>query len=222
MDDLDLVADWLTTFNRQAQPYQGPWDSARRLECIEQPLAAYQAAFGVTPGEDSLFDRVRRQACALVGVFLPSVWVHWGFEERNIFRDGQAIHVVDWEGASPGPPLYDLLYFITRWSYSVRGLGNVTAQQRGFRELFLVPEAADTAIGAGRRVVAEYMSRLGIDSRFLAPLLVLTWVERALGRFKQRPAATPDLARMDNSYVDYVGLIAQHAEQIFDESYGCW
>jgi len=222
MDDLHRVADWLTTFNCQAQPQQGLWDSARLKQWIEEPLAAYQAAFGATAAEDRLFDSVRERAWSLVGAALPTAWVHWGFEERNIFRDGQAIHVVDWEGASPGLPLYDLLYFVTRWSFSVRGLWNAAAQQRGFWELFLAPAAADSVVLAGRHVIGEYMTRLNIDHRFLAPLLVLTWVERALGRVNQRTAETQGLARMDNVYVDHVGSIAQYGGQVFEEPYGRW
>ena len=51
--------------------------------------------------------------------------------------------VIDWEFSRPGPPLADLIYFVTFWTFTVRNLRGDQAQLGAFRQLFLTPERPD-------------------------------------------------------------------------------
>lgn len=222
IENLRLAAAWLAAFNRQAQAGRSSWDEPELKEWVEMPLAAYEQAFGMTAAEERLFAAARRRARALAGTPLPSVWVHWGFDERNLFRAHRAITVIDWEGGSVGPPLFDLLYFVTQWSYTARHLHGEAARLRGFRELFFEPDQGGAALSAARAEVAGYMAELGIARDFLPLLLVLLWVARALGRFNRQGAASEPgaNARSGNQYVGYIDVLAGHVEQLFAETYG--
>jgi hypothetical protein len=218
MDDLCLITRWLTEFHRQVQIRRLRWDAPELAEWVEKPLAVYQQAFGMTADEQRLFGEARQCAAALVGLSSPMVWVHWGFSERNFFRADSKITIVDWESASPGPPLFDLLYFVTYWSYRVRRLRGDTARLRGFRKLFCEP--ADLVSIAAHQAIAQYMSKLDLDRRFLPLLLVLMWIERALGRYqRQGKPAEPGVARSRNAYVDYIGALAEYHDRLFAGTY---
>lgn len=220
MDDLCLVAGWLTEFHRQVQIKRLRWDAPELAEWVEKPLAVYQQTFGITADEQRLFSEARQCAAALVGLSSPMVWVHWGFSERNFFRADREITIVDWESASPGLPLFDLIYFVTYWSYRARRLRGDAARLRGFRKLFCEPEPADLVSIAAHQVIAQYMSKLDLDRRFLPLLLVLMWIERALGRYqRQGKPAEPGVARSRNAYVEYIGALAEYHDRLFAGTY---
>lgn len=221
--DLRLVADWLTRFNHQARRSQSAWGDAEMAEWVDKPLRAYEQAFGVTANEARLFLAVRHWATGMLGAPLSLVWTHWGFEQRNIFRQGRVIHVVDWEGASPGLPLYDLLYFVTRWSDTAHGRHDTSEQAQGFRELFLDPDEHNATVQAARAVIEQYMTDLVIDPRYLPLCLVMMWVERALGRVQLRAGLEPGMdARRGNGYIDMVGLLAEHQDHLWRAAGRLW
>jgi hypothetical protein len=140
----------------------------------------------------------------------------------HLFRTDHQITVVDWEGIVPGPSLFDLLYFVMHWSYTVRSLRGDDAQLRGFRDLFCGAKRTDPVSTAVHQAVTQYMARLGIDHRFLPLMLVMLCVVRALGRFDRREGAGErgEGARAGNQYVDYIGVLAEYADQLFAETYG--
>ncbi len=221
LDDLQLVASWLAEFHRQVQIKRLRWDAPELAEWIERPLIAYQQAFGITSSEQRLFCEVRQRAAALVGLSLPLIWVHWDFSERNLFRTDREITIFDWEGARPGLPLFDLLFFVTYWSYRARRLRGDAARLHGFRKLFCEPGLADLVSIAAHQVIAQYMSKLDLDRRFLPLLLVLLWVERALGRYQhQGKPAEAAVARMRNVHIEYICALAQYHNQLFEGRYG--
>jgi hypothetical protein len=220
--DLHRAVAWLTEFHCQAQIKRSQWGGSELGEWVEKPLAAYEQAFGVTASEERLFAAVRRRATSLVGIPVPTVLVHWNFSMSHLFRTDREITVVDWEGTSPGPSLLDLLYFVMRWSYTVRHLHDDDAQLRGFRDLFCDSKRIDSVSTAVYQAITQYMARLEIDPRFLPFLLVIMCVVRGLGRFNRREEAGErgENARVGNQYVGYVGVLAEHVEQLFAETYG--
>ena len=152
--ELRLATDWLAAFHRQVQlgsPEQGTADFAFRIEHI---LACYADAFGIDPSEERLFAMVRSRVQSRKGVPLPIVWQHGDFGPWNVYRSGDDVTVIDWEVRQgpildpEGPPLCDLLYFVTYWSFAVRRLYGEAAEERGLRELFLEPDRKDAIISA--------------------------------------------------------------------------
>ncbi|MBI3952203.1 MAG: phosphotransferase [Acidobacteria bacterium] len=194
--------------------WRSPW---LMPEWVDRPLERYQQAFGITASEERLFTDVRKRARLLIGTPLPRVWLHWGLDERNILRGDQEISVIDWDGGEVGPPLFDLLYFMTRWSCAARGLKSEAAQLRGFRQLYFEPDSGGISVIAARQAIDRYLTKLELDRRFLPLLLVLMWVHRAVGRFDRQGALGQRglNPRTGNQYVGYVGILAEHVEQLF-------
>jgi aminoglycoside phosphotransferase (APT) family kinase protein len=199
--ELREVAAWITRLHVEAPIEHAVWGEALVEHWLADPLARYAERFGLTSGEQRVFDAVRARARELFGQAIPLVWTHWGFGPQNIFRHERGLVVIDWEGGSPGLPGLDLLHYVAAWSFIARKLRGRGAELHGVRELFCEPQAVDAACAAAREVIREYLRRLGVDERFLPVLLVVVWVFRALGQ----PA---DLPRSANRYVDYLGGLA--------------
>ncbi|PYM66274.1 MAG: hypothetical protein DMD79_03165 [Candidatus Rokuibacteriota bacterium] len=204
--DLDLLVSWISEFHRQASLGRPPWNDAQRRRWVEGPLSAYTEVFGTKGGEDRLFAEVRQRAVSLMGTPLPIVWVHWDLTTWNIFRDGRDIAVIDWAGAGPGLPLFDLLYLVTRWSHAVRRLGGAQAKLDDFRGLFLGGPREDVMVASVHRAIDRYLTRIEVDRRFFPMLLVILWVVRAVERLDPTQA------------VAYVRALAEHPEHLFARS----
>ena len=215
IEDLRLATGWLCKFHQQAQFSRDPWGT-REIACwVEAPLVAYSEIFGMAANEKRLFGEVRKRAIALTGVPFPIVW-HHDFSGPNIYRAGSEIKVVDWEHAGPGLALSDLLSFVTSWSFVARGLRGDDEQLHGFRELFLEPICCNKSVKAVRQAIRHYMRCLDIDHRFFPLLLVLTWVQDALGQ--RAVGETGEDNRYSNMCVQYIRILAEHTERLFAES----
>jgi hypothetical protein len=63
------------------------------------------------------------------------------------------------------------------------------------------------------------MDLLDIDKRFLALLLIFAWIEKAIAYAeaqREYEPATLD-SRVGNRSVAYIGILAQHIDQLFSE-----
>jgi len=217
---LHRVTAWLIQFHRQAQIRRLEWGCAEIERWVRQPLAAYSELMGTTSAETRLGAAVCARAQELLGASLPLVWQHHNFGEWNVLRAGDTINVIDWEHARAGLSLYDLLHFATQWSFSARRLSGEAAQLRGFRELYCDVAPLDESILAARTAIAMYMEHLGIDRRFLPLLLVYASVEKAVAyaeaQLENGPAAGD--GRAGNRSVAYIGILAEHADQLFADT----
>jgi aminoglycoside phosphotransferase (APT) family kinase protein len=231
-EDLELVAEWLTDFHLESRVETRRWTENDVERWLEHPLTGYERAFGPTEAESRLFTEARRRARDVRGVPIPVVWQHRDFSSLNILRTGGSIHVVDWEGASLGPPLDDLLYFATRWLHRARHSTRADAAL-AFRQLLLDPRYRDPAVDAVRGVISRYARALDIDGRLLPLLLLEPWLRRALGRLgrqgtprwpapsgKRGAGRVPQAAagadpRLGNRYVEYVEALAEAPEALF-------
>jgi aminoglycoside phosphotransferase (APT) family kinase protein len=127
-------------------------------------------------------------------VKFPIVWQHRDFTPWNVLRNsGGHLSVLDWEGARPGPALFDLLHFVSHWDEMEADA--VTPEER--------LRAFVRGAPASRREIARYCERLGIDPRFVPLLMVYTRVEIAL----RSPSRTFD-AR-------YVGALSDRGPDLF-------
>jgi hypothetical protein len=221
IDHLYLAANWLTEFHRQTQLERLVWNQETHAHWIEEALTAYAAIFDLTAEEERLFAAVRRRSQDLQDASLPLVWEHYGFDDQNLYRQGDEVYVIDWEGSSAGLPLFDLLYFIVRWNDRLHAW-NGEASLRGFCALFCVRDADDPVRVAVDESIAVYLRGLGIDARFFPLLLVLMWVRRALSRTeRQRKLGRRGVGlRSDNIYVEYVARLADSTGLLFDERGG--
>jgi hypothetical protein len=185
---------------------------------VEGPLTAYTGTFGNTVEEAMLFATARERAASLLGRPFPLVCSHPAFSEWNIYRRGKQISVIDWEGAEVGPPLRDLIYFVTLWYYRSRPGRGEQAQVDSFRDL-LFPSHGDRLAAAASSALEGYMESLSIDPRFFPLMLVLTWVTHATGRWKRvRNVEGPRLdPRRGNLHVGRVRILAENHNRLFPE-----
>jgi GT2 family glycosyltransferase len=212
--DLRLSAAWIAAFHRATEVRRPAWDAAS--EWLETPLSRYAEAFGVPGNEAALFEAARRRSRELAGTPLPLVWRHRDFNAWNVLRHGRQVGVVDWEGASIGPALCDLLHFTTHWNEIARRLPVDARRLAAFRRLFIGGAAEDAFDRAARTAISDYLRALAMEERFLPLLLVVTWTELAWSRFDQRRLGDPGCApRADNPALEYVGVLALHARSLF-------
>jgi hypothetical protein len=215
--DLEDTAAWLAEFHREGQLGRPTWGLAELARWVETPLTTYSELFGTTPAERRLFAAVREQARALVGTQVPIVWQHRGLHLHNITRAKHRINVLDWEYAEPALPLLDLVYFIWQWRRTVRPPGSAPGRLRAFRETFCEPDGVGWGAAAVRRVIRDYVSRVGLDERLVPIGVVLTWVFYALKHYDytakdRREGEDP---RTGNQSVTFVGILADHVEALF-------
>jgi aminoglycoside phosphotransferase (APT) family kinase protein len=139
---------------------------------------------------------------------LPIVWRHRDFTPWNLFRAGNEIHVVDWEGLRPGPALCDLLHFVMHWHEQARRVSGRAA----LHDLFVAPRPGPAA-AAAREEIANYCRQLEIDLRFVPLLLLHTRLE-IVARRTERPAGAP--GKWDTADAAYVTFLAEEGEALFE------
>ena len=216
IEDLRRVACWLSEFHRQSGTRPEPFSPAQMERWIEGPLEDYWRTFSGDSGERMLFDDVRSRGRALLGTPLPLVWSHPALSERNICRSNGDIRVIDWEAAEIGPPLRDLIYFLTLWYH---GFGNAAGEEdraRSFRRLYF-GSGPDPLRDLVWKTLGDHMRSLAVDRRFFPVLLALTWVEHALGRVKRTRAfggGEPE-DRSANRHIALIRVLAANRERLF-------
>jgi len=193
------------------------WSTEDVYTYVDLPIVSYDRQLGTTPPEAELFAGLKRLARELKGAQLPIVWQHGDFSNLNTLRNGQRLHVVDWEQAAPGVPLDDLLHFARLWLYLVCKATRDESFAR-FQDLFLRRGHPGAAVGAARAAISAYMGAVEVDRRFLPLLLAVGCVRRASDRLAGQVllscrAADP---RDGNRYVTYVDLLSDNREALFD------
>jgi len=215
--DLERVTEWLCAFHAQTVVERRQWSSEDVERRIEQPVRAYVEAFTATPDEQALFVQVSRLARAAIGASLPVVWQHGDLSSLNVILATDRVGVIDWRNSGAGLPLDDLLYFVTRWLYRVRGVEDESpaeraAATRAFDELFFGIDTVDDAVFAARRSLLHYAHALQLDPRVVTLLFVHAWVARAVGRHAQQ-ARNGERSRSPRAGNRYVTLVEHAAAQ---------
>lgn len=221
--DLDVVTTWLIAFHRQtrlAPTSQGSGEFRRRFQYLAR---MYTSGFDATLNERRLFQHIQTRAEELAEIPLPAVWQHNDFGPWNLYRHGSDLMVIDWElGLGPGtdregPPLSDLLYFVTHWSFVARHRFGRENEVRGFHELFVEPDRADPIINAIHLAITRYLAELQIQSDYLPLLLVNLWVERAVKRLERKRSLgnIGDSPRVNDQFAGFVSHLADHADAFF-------
>jgi thiamine kinase-like enzyme len=135
---------------------------------------------------------------------------HPDYNVWNLVRDGDRIHVIDWEGAEPGPPLCDLVQFTVHWHEYVTRRRPRMPDEDGMRALLVERTRTAPADAAVSRVYGHYMRELAIPDQWFHVLAVTAWVELALRRERQLvDAGSPRDERDRNNFgVRYVEALA--------------
>jgi hypothetical protein len=223
IDNLRQAANWLTRFHEQTQRHGSNRGAGVFIARAAEYFERFSREFAATEAEQRLLSGVLARAHALTDRRLPLVWQHNDYGPWNVYRDGAELTVIDWEiGWGPGfdrvgPPVCDMLYLVTHWSYSARRLFSPAAEIRGFHQLFLAPERANIYVAAAREVVFRYVDELRIDREFLPLLMVYTWVERAVKRLERKRLLRMNdpTSRSGDQFVAYVHHLAAHGDQLF-------
>jgi hypothetical protein len=171
----DLGISWIIAFNRQAEVSRNPWRLAEVERWVDTPIAEYRERFGAGESELRLFEALRTRARLLDGERLPLVWRHGDLNESNVSFAHESLRVVDWESATIGLPLFDLLTFSTSWALRTEERRDPNERLRRLHEI-LVDRATDSISTSIWRAVDGYMAALGIDRRFLPILVALNWI----------------------------------------------
>jgi hypothetical protein len=213
LDDLRLVVDWLTSLQQQVHMEHLVWDEPARREWVTQGFTDFVRMFDARAREAELIARLGERARSLAGREIPIVWNHWGLTDRNIYRDGHHLTVVDWEAGGPGLPLLDLLYFVFHWYRAARRRQTLADEVDAFSRLFLRQPPADPLVAAARHATWVYMQRLEVAPDFYPVLLSLTWIQRAIGRAKRQQitGGSSDELRLQNRYVSFVSEMARYS-----------
>ena len=206
---LDLATDWLAGFQRVTELSREPWAESHAREWVQRPINAFRATFGPSADEERLFELTHQRSDELSGVPFPIVWNHWGFDDRNIFRRGDDITVIDWESSSPGPPLWDLMYYLARWIARARSARTVADSVAAFVSAFGGADERDPVVSAVVAARRRYLRVLDLDARFEPLLLVALCAQRAVDRAERAPAAAAAGGRdWGNIYRAYVAALA--------------
>jgi hypothetical protein len=217
VDDLNLAVQWLIEFHRQTEIRRAEWGNAELATWSSKALDRYETVFGLTPGEQNLFEKARQRYQELAGSSFPIVWYHYAFSAWNICRQNNDIGVFDWESAERGPALFDLIYLVFRWNQELGRLRGRSSHLRAFRELFLTAPNGHPASRAIQKAIQRYMAALEIDQRSFPLVLVALWTLHAItraDRARNLAQAGPDVRR-GNVYVSYLGVLAEEADRLF-------
>jgi aminoglycoside phosphotransferase (APT) family kinase protein len=215
---LHHVLAWVSRFHADGELGAPAWTTDRLHEWVSSPIATYASTLGVTDREHRLFSAVQAHASTLIGQRLPSVWLHWGLTGRNIYRAEERITIVDWEAGSPGPSLFDVLYFVLNWYFGVENCRRLETRVAGVARLFMARDSSvATPVSIARAAIANYNRTLGIDRRFVASMLAMMFVFRALGQstLVTRDQRDRTSGRADNTYAAYLDVLAQHLDTLF-------
>ena len=218
--DLRLAADWLTRFHCQAQLARQAWSQPDLDEWVDKPLAALAGHLPAGHALFSLFAQTRAAAQQLLGRPVPLVWVHWGFANRNLFRTDGRLFVIDWEAASPGPPLYDLHYYVIHWYLNVSRAQSLPAASRAVARLFGAPPGDDHAVLAAQTALSAYQRDVAFDPGFAPVFLVAHLAERVLGRLRRQPVDAAAALVTRSPYTHYLTALAARQTWLFREAHG--
>jgi len=179
--DVRLAAAWLARFHRRTELRRATVREIRN-SLVDDPLEAYQRELG-TPADRPLRVRLATLADSLGRQQLAIATQHRDFAAWNVLRSGDALAVVDWEGAREGCGALDAVHLVTTWLYSVRLGDGVNDETRCIHDL--LDPTRDATASVAHDALLSYLQALGLDWR-LAPLLVaLHRIELALRRLAQ-------------------------------------
>jgi len=197
--EFDAVADWLIGFGVATQ--------AERQPC--QPWTdVYVAAAHGSPRPLRNWLSHCLEVAQRTGAATMAVEQHWDPGPWNIFVDHRGRpFFVDWETDprrppdSLGPPLADLLYFVTYWYMWSSGASTPQDEVDTLLRLFHAPTPADSDVVLVRNAIDRALSAFELDRSCVPALATAVWAERMLYNRARRqslgPGSSPLASRAD-------------------------
>lgn len=219
LDDLSRAMRWLADFHRATETRRVPWADARATS-LDATLEQYASAFETTREEVDLFATVAHASDAAARCSVPVVMQHRDFAASNILRHGDALSVIDWEGAREGPAFSDAVHLATSWLFAMGAYAQGEDETMCLQDLFLAPRPNDPAARAARAALADYARAMDLDARLEPILLVCHRIELAVRRHEQRrlQQEPADDARTVTAEVRVVRALARSARTLFSGS----
>jgi hypothetical protein len=209
VDDLEAAAEWLARFHRDAPAGRIEWSAGSSSEWLDEPFARFSSLVSPSVELSRLVERARRSADSIEGITIPLVWQHYAYGPWNVFRNRSEVGVIDWEDASPGLPLVDLIYFVIRWYEHFTRVRGRHERVAAFESLFCESRAGGPLVAAARKVVAEYLVRLGIRGEFEIIALTAFLLARATSRAERSRRLAED--HRGSVYEDYLQALGAHS-----------
>ena len=167
---LDGGMQWVTELHFATRAFvTGPSGSMRKQ--IESLLRCLAAAFPHSNELARMLTRTHELAEPLALQVLPRVFEHGDLSSPNVLIDEEGhVGVVDWELANPtGWPAVDAFFFLTYVAFARADAGKTGKHVGAFADAFFGSPAW------ARPYVMDYAKALGLSSRSLRPLFLLTW-----------------------------------------------
>jgi Phosphotransferase enzyme family len=146
------------------------------VRLIEKPLRDVAALVDLKP-VPSLVERTLELLEPLRSAEMPLVLEHGDLGHPNLLitKDGR-LAAVDWERSEVrGLPAHDLCFLLQYVSESKRATFELDGQRRAFDDAFTGVDAWATPW------LRRYETSIGLEHRFMAPLLLASWVRSSAG-----------------------------------------
>lgn len=171
------------------------WCEALAIGSLGAPHPEVATA-GVERAPDAHREHLRRVAGAA-----PTSFAHNDLGTWNILATPDGFTVVDWEGAAPAPPLWDLWYFVADLEGRLAA-PDVAGRAAAAVDLFAGRGPGSAALFAATRRVA---TAAGIAPDDVGPLLYLCWLTHAARRGVRTDAVTA--LGGENAALDHLALL---------------
>jgi aminoglycoside phosphotransferase (APT) family kinase protein len=164
------VMRWVTDLHFDSRSFSAGSGSVRRS--IDGSLGFLRESFSATDELRLMLDGTQERVEPLATQVLPRVFAHGDLSSPNILMDDAGgIGIVDWELADPtGLPASDVFFFLTYIAFARSDATTAKEQVKAFGDAFFGSPAW------ARTYVMDYAKALGLSSRSLRPLFLLTWV----------------------------------------------
>ena len=175
---LELATDWLIALARATMTPA----TAESLRVVAlEPIEQYADLLAHNGGERELLSATATEVASWAGT-MPDVMVHHDFAPWNVLTDGERVFVIDWEHATRGLPLSDLLFLLMHSVWQSHPRPDAARESLDLLDLIGTPGKFDPMLAAGQRSIRRYLAEVGVDREALRAILVVGLVQQALHR----------------------------------------
>ncbi|MEM9650502.1 MAG: phosphotransferase [Actinomycetota bacterium] len=159
-----------------------PWSDQLFTEHVTDLFDRYRTITGPAENLDALQAALAERSADLAGVPFPTAQRHYDLGPWNVVvnDDGDRLTIIDWEltpprtPGRPGPAGADQLYFTKYWLHLAMESTSIDDELTAFPFIAGRPQAA------AADAVAESLTRLHLDRRFVPLVTTHVWLEKAL------------------------------------------
>jgi aminoglycoside phosphotransferase (APT) family kinase protein len=159
--ELRAVVCWVTDMHARGLDGSETWDDSR-VAIVSERLNTFAKRFELSAIEQDVIASTIDRANRLRGTRIPRVWEHGDLTLWNVLIDRGRVRVIDWEGASVGTPLCDVLRITDQWHAAM--LGAIRPADRATVRSWIVrpPATPSPATRVVREAIDGYVDHLGL------------------------------------------------------------